>query len=140
MPSFNRFTIKAQEALQNAQELVARQNHGELKALHLLSALLSDEQTLVRPMFLRANTNLIELEKEIENQLQRLPKIFAGGTVSQLYLSQELMKILDRAAEIAMKQKHEFAPTLQDIRKREKQNMMEKGKAPAEMPATGVQP
>ena len=48
MPNFNRFTIKAQEALQNAQDMVARQNHGELKALHLLSALLSDEQTLVR--------------------------------------------------------------------------------------------
>ncbi|KKU91504.1 MAG: ATP-dependent chaperone ClpB [Candidatus Jorgensenbacteria bacterium GW2011_GWA1_48_11] len=108
MPNFHRFTIKAQEALQNAQELVARQNQGELKALHLLSALLTDEQTLVRPMLLRANVNLSDLERELENQLSHLPKIFTGGSVGQMYLSQELMRILDRAAEIAMKHKDEF--------------------------------
>jgi len=108
MPSFHRFTIKAQEALQNAQELVARLNHGELKALHLLRALLVDEQTLVRPLLIRANVNLSELEKQIEIQLEGLPKIVSGGTVSQLYLSQEIMRILDKAAEIALKQKDEF--------------------------------
>jgi len=108
MPNFHRFTIKAQEALQNAQELVARYNHGELKAIHLLRALLADEQTLVRPMFIRANVNIVELEHEVERKLLTQPKIYTGGAVSQLYLSQELMKILDRAAEIALKQKDEF--------------------------------
>ncbi len=108
MPNFHRFTIKAQEALQNAQELVAKYNHGELKALHLLHALISDEATLVRPMLLRANLNLINLERELQSELLRLPKIFASGTVGQLYLSQELMKILDKAADIAMRQKDEF--------------------------------
>jgi hypothetical protein len=33
MPNFHRFTIKAQEALQNAQEIAAKKNHGELKSL-----------------------------------------------------------------------------------------------------------
>ncbi len=108
MPNFHRFTIKAQEALQNAQELVARYNHGELKAVHLLRALLGDDQSLVRPMFLQANINLIAFEKELDVLLNRLPKIFQMGNVGQLYLSQELMKILDRAAEIALKQKDEF--------------------------------
>lgn len=108
MPNFHRFTIKAQEALQNAQELVAKYNHGELKALHLLRALLSDEQTLVRPMFLHSRVNLIELEKEIERELSKLPKIITHSAIGQLYLSQELMRILDRAADIASKQKDEF--------------------------------
>ena len=108
MPNFNRFTIKAQEALQNAQDMVARQNHGELKALHLLSALLSDEQTLVRPLLVRSNVNVSELERAMESVLKELPKIFSGGGVSQLYLSQELMKTLDKAGEIAMKFKDEF--------------------------------
>ena len=43
MNNFNRFTIKAQEALQNAQDLAAKENHGELKALHLLASLVDDE-------------------------------------------------------------------------------------------------
>jgi len=109
MPNFHRFTIKAQEAIQNAQELVARYNHGELKAVHLLYALISDEQTLVRPMLIKANANLDQLQKELEVELERNPRIFmGGGNVSQLYLSQELMRILDKAAEVALKQKDEF--------------------------------
>ncbi|OGG41332.1 ATP-dependent chaperone ClpB [Candidatus Jorgensenbacteria bacterium RIFCSPLOWO2_01_FULL_45_25b] len=109
MPNFHRFTLKAQEALQNAQEIVARHNHGELKTVHLLRALLDEEQTLVRPMLIRANVNIAEIEREIEEELEHLPKIFTGaGSVTQLYLSQELMRILDKAAEIALRQKDEF--------------------------------
>ena len=109
MPNFHRFTIKAQEALQSAQELVARENHGELKALHLLAALLADDQTLIRPMLVRSHVNLAALERELEGELGQFPKSFAAsGAVNQLYLSQELMKILDRAAEIALKHKDEF--------------------------------
>lgn len=108
MNGFHRFTIKAQEALQNAQDLAGRYNHGELKALHLLSSLINEEQSLVRPMLIRANINLAVLEKNLEEKLARLPKIFNGSNVGQLYLSQESMRILDRAGEIARQQKDEF--------------------------------
>ena len=109
MQNFHRFTIKAQEALQNAQELVARSNHGELKAVHLLSALISDETTLVRPMLLRSNVNLAGLEQALESYINSLPKIAsAGGNVNQMYLSQELMKVLDYAGQVALKQKDEY--------------------------------
>jgi ATP-dependent Clp protease ATP-binding subunit ClpB len=108
MNGFNRFTIKAQEALQNAQDLASRYNHGELKALHLLVSLIGEEQSLVRPMLVRANVNLTALEKSLEEKLARLPKIFSGSNVGQLYLSQESMRILDRAGEIAQQQKDEF--------------------------------
>ncbi len=108
MPNFHRFTIKAQESLQNAQELVARSSHGELKAVHLLASLLSDDTTLVRPMLIRANVNLPSIEEAIDRELDRIPKVSANTNVSQIYLSQELMKILDRAADIAMKQKDEY--------------------------------
>ena len=52
MDQFHRFTIKAQEALQRAQDLAVRENHGELKVIHLLASLIEDEQSLVRPMIL----------------------------------------------------------------------------------------
>ena len=108
MNGFHRFTIKAQEALQNAQDLASRYNHGELKALHLLASLINEEQSLVRPMLIRANVNLTVLEKVWRKKLARLPKIFSGSSVGQLYLSQESMRILDRANEIARQQKDEF--------------------------------
>ena len=53
-----RFTIKAQEALQGAQDIAGRENHGELKIIHLLISLIIDESSLVRPMVVKAGINL----------------------------------------------------------------------------------
>ncbi len=109
MRNFNRFTIKAQEALQNAQDLAARKNHGEFKAVHLLSALITDEQSLVRPILIKSGINLEALDAEIEEEMRKMPKILsAHSAVGQLYLSQELMQILDRSGKIALSQKDEY--------------------------------
>jgi ATP-dependent Clp protease ATP-binding subunit ClpB len=108
MPNFHRFTIKAQEALQNAQEIAAKKNHGELKSLHLLAALLEDEQSLVIPVLERSGVDLNRLDEQIDIELDRIPPIMASSSVGQLYLSQELMKVLDQAAKIAAQQKDEF--------------------------------
>ncbi len=108
MKQFNRFTIKAQEALQNAQDLAASKNHGEFKALHLLAALLDDDQSLVHPLLLKCGVNLDALNQAVDIELQAAPKIFGNGNVSQMYLSNELMQLLDKAAKIALSQKDEF--------------------------------
>ncbi len=108
MANFHRFTIKAQEALQNAQEFAAELNHGELKALHLLHALIEDSSSLVQPILMRSGINLDKLHDEIEVHLEQIPKIVGGSTVGQLYLSQELMRALDAAAKLAAQQKDEF--------------------------------
>jgi len=108
MPNFHRFTIKAQEALQNAQEIAAKKNHGELKSLHLLAALLEDEQSLVIPVLERSGVNLESLDEQIEVELDRIPPIVSNSALGQLYLSQELMKVLDQAAKVAAQQKDEF--------------------------------
>jgi ATP-dependent Clp protease ATP-binding subunit ClpB len=108
MPNFHRFTIKAQEALQNAQEIAAKKNHGELKAIHLLAALLEDEQSLVVPVLERSGANLPKMDELIDFELDRIPPIVTDSTIGQLYLSQELMHVLDQAARIAAQQKDEF--------------------------------
>ncbi len=108
MPNFHRFTIKAQEALQNAQELAAKKNHGELRGLHLLAALLEDGQSLVVPVLERCGVNIEKLDDQVDLELDRIPPILANSTVGQLYLSQELLKALDQSAKIAMQQKDEF--------------------------------
>ena len=108
MPNFHRFTIKAQEALQNAQEIAAKKNHGELKSLHLLAALLEDEQSLVIPVLERSGVDIERLDEQVEEELDRIPPILSNSAVGQLYLSQELMRVLDQAAKIAAQQKDEF--------------------------------
>jgi len=108
MDQFHRFTIKAQEVLQRAQDLAARENHGELKAIHLLASLIEDEQSLVRPVILKSGINLDALTNEVSEEIKKQPKILSRGGVGQLYLSQELMVILDKAAKIAQQQRDEF--------------------------------
>ncbi|TSC59702.1 MAG: ATP-dependent Clp protease ATP-binding subunit ClpB [Parcubacteria group bacterium LiPW_15] len=104
----HRFTIKAQEALQRAQEVAAERNHGELKGLHLLLSLLEDQSSLVVPTLQKAGVSTDMLIDEIDMALDTLPKMVTVANVSQLYLSQELMKILDQAAKMAAQQKDEF--------------------------------
>ncbi|MDE2096077.1 MAG: AAA family ATPase [Patescibacteria group bacterium] len=108
MNQFNRFTIKAQEALQSAQELASARNHGEFRALHLLYALMDDQTSLVRPLLLRAKINPDDLAREVEDELDKSPKIFSNAGVGQLYLSDEIMRILERAGKIAAANKDEF--------------------------------
>lgn len=108
MNPFNRFTIKAQEALQRAQDLAVAQNHGEFKALHLLSALIADGDSLVRPLLTHSGVNLETLNETIDEELKKLPKVFSTAAVGQLYLSQEVMLVIDRAAKAAASAKDEF--------------------------------
>ncbi|MBI1960734.1 MAG: AAA family ATPase [Candidatus Liptonbacteria bacterium] len=105
---FNRFTVKAQEALQNAQDIAGSNNHGELRAVHLLSSLIADGQSLVQPVLLRAGVNLDALDREVTDELGKLPRLISGSSVGQLYFSQELMAILDHAGKVAAAQKDEF--------------------------------
>ncbi len=108
MPNFHRFTIKAQEALQSAQEKAAELGHGELKAIHLLWSLINDESSLVLPILNRSGVNTETLREDVTDGLEHIPKLATMTNVSQLYLSQELMRILDQAAKKAAEQKDEF--------------------------------
>ena len=108
MPNFNKFTIRAQEALQNAQDIASQKNHSELKSLHLLLALIEDSQSLVQPILIRSGVNLEALHEEIQKQIDRIPRIVSAGSLGQLYLSQEVMRVLDQAGKIANQQKDEF--------------------------------
>jgi len=108
MDGFNRFTIKAQEALARAQEIAASYNHSELLAIHLLASLTSDSQSIINPLLAKSGVNLSNLNATIKNVLEQQPKILTNTSVSQLYLSQEVMKVLDAASKIAAQLKDEF--------------------------------
>ena len=106
---FNRFTIKAQEALQNAQDLAASRNQGELKPIHLFFSLIVQEGGVVGMILGRLGINLGGLVSFLEMEINRLPKLFViNANVGQLYLSQDLVRILERAAKEASLLKDEF--------------------------------
>ncbi|MCL5411772.1 MAG: ATP-dependent chaperone ClpB [Patescibacteria group bacterium] len=102
-----KFTLKAQEAIQKAQQIATENGQQNLDPLHLLYALLDQEEGIVGPVFQKLNINLPKLKSEVGEQLSRLPQISGVGP-TQIFLTPELRKILEAANKEASRLKDEF--------------------------------
>jgi ATP-dependent Clp protease ATP-binding subunit ClpB len=105
---FHRFTLKAQEALQKAQDKAFEFHHPEVKALHILWGLLNVEETLVYDILKELKVNEKALLHVVEEELARMPKIFSATNIASIYLAQESVHILDQAHYLARKLGDEF--------------------------------
>jgi ATP-dependent Clp protease ATP-binding subunit ClpB len=108
---FNRFTNRAQEALQRAQEIAAEKNHPEITSLHILLALLLQEETVVVEALRRQGIDLENLSHQIENRLESLPRLFTLGQPSpfgSFYISQELILAFQKTGEFLKKLGDDF--------------------------------
>jgi len=108
--AFARFTLKAQEALEQAQQLAQEKKHGDFKALHLLFALLAQEDTFVKPALDKLNVDWNKLQEAVMTEINKLPRIFTvgEGPVGQFYLSQEIMMAIEMATKQAVIWHDEF--------------------------------
>src|SRR5690348_17258545 len=99
--NFNKFTVKAQEAIQNAQQEAEKRGHTEITPEHLLFALIHQNEGLVRPILEKLGVNLSRLESLIETALGRKAQV--SGGISQTSLSNELNQIFSIALKEAEK-------------------------------------
>src|SRR5438876_1418814 len=104
-----KFTIKAQEALQTAQGMADQLGHQEVLPEHLLAALIDQEEGIIPPLLQKLGVNSRSLRAELQQSLDRLPKVQGGS--GQLYLSQRLRRHLDKAQEEAQRLKDEYVST-----------------------------
>jgi len=108
----NRFTVKAQEALAKAQEVVLRHHHNQLDTEHLLVALLEQVDGLVPQLLEVLNVNADEVRRRVEQTLENRPRVvFQTGGQAQLYITPRAKRILDLAAEEANRLKDEYIGT-----------------------------
>ncbi|MBM4350285.1 MAG: ATP-dependent chaperone ClpB [Deltaproteobacteria bacterium] len=105
----DKFTLKAQEALQSAKGVAEQKNHQQIDVEHLLYALLMQKEGIVIPIIqkLGANPNLIT--SQLEEELNRIPRV-TGGT-GQVYLSNRLNEILNGAWKEAERLTDEYLST-----------------------------
>ncbi|MFY9730064.1 MAG: ATP-dependent chaperone ClpB [Candidatus Acidiferrales bacterium] len=108
MPRFDKLTLKAQEAVQAAQEMAARYGQQQVQPLHVLWALLAQGDGVVPPLLEKLGVSPTQLASEVEKQVERLPKVSGG---SEQYLSPEANKVLERAFEEAQRLKDEYVST-----------------------------
>ncbi len=108
MARFDKLTLKAQEAVQEAQEIAARHEHQQIEPLHLLAALVAQPDGVVPPLLARLGARPESVSGEIESQLERLPKVQG---VAQQYLGPRADDVLKRAFDEAGKFKDEYVST-----------------------------
>src|SRR5947199_7472330 len=102
---FEKLTVKAQEAIQSAQEIAARHDHQQVEPLHLLGALVAQHDGIVPPLLSRLGVRPETLTAEIEASLGRLPKVTG---VTQQQLSPASNKVLEGAFVEAEQFKDEY--------------------------------
>ncbi len=102
------FTHKAQEAIVRAQSFAQERNQQQIDALHLLLALLSQEESVVLTLLRKLGTDIENLKKRTKGALNILPAIATPKAFGQFYLTQDMAKVLQRARQEAMKMGDEF--------------------------------
>ncbi|MEK7290050.1 MAG: ATP-dependent chaperone ClpB [Planctomycetota bacterium] len=108
---FDKFTIKAQEAVQEAQELAESKKQQQIVAAHLLEVLLTQEQGIVLPLFKKLGIDTDSVLEKTMAAVNKLPQISGTGAPGQAYVSAELRDTFNLAWEEAGKLKDEFVST-----------------------------
>ena len=109
MIRFEKFTVKAQEAMQAAQSLADQHNHQAVEPEHLLLALLQQREGVVGPVLAKLGARPDVIQRALEQALERLPKVRGGG--GQPYIGERLRAALERAQAEAERLKDEYVST-----------------------------
>ena len=102
--TFDKFTIKAQEVVQEALNTAQRSGQQSIEPMHLLKALLVKAKDVTTFIFQKLGVNAMQVESVADAELQRLPRVQGG----QPYLSNDTNAVLQRAQDFATKNGDEF--------------------------------
>jgi ATP-dependent Clp protease ATP-binding subunit ClpB len=106
---FDQLTIKAQEAVQEAQSDARARGNAELTTDHLLLALLRQDEGVVVPILQKLGVDPSALAREVEADLDARPKV--TGASADAILSPDLNRVFDRAFEVAKEFGDEYVST-----------------------------
>jgi ATP-dependent Clp protease ATP-binding subunit ClpB len=104
---FDKFTVKAQEAVSRAQELAQRRNHAEILPLHVLAALLAEDEGVIHPLLQKLGANVDGIAQRVESTLDRLP----SATGTQLGMNRTTQDVFNDAQKEADRLKDEYVST-----------------------------
>ncbi|MCI5981391.1 MAG: ATP-dependent chaperone ClpB [Sodaliphilus pleomorphus] len=102
--TFNNYTIKAQEIVQKAVQLCQGNKNQALEPVHLLKAVMTEGDAVVKFIFQKLDIAQAMIERPLEEELARLPKISGG----EPYLSNDSSKTLEKATDYATKQGDQY--------------------------------
>ena len=106
---WDKFTVKAQEAVQRANDLASEHGNPELLPIHLLAALLEDKEGIVPPVLEKIGIGPQAVLSDIYREIDKLPKV--SGQATQATLSNAANKLLEQAFKEASNFKDEYVST-----------------------------
>ncbi|MBP1582229.1 MAG: ATP-dependent chaperone ClpB [Oscillospiraceae bacterium] len=104
-----KFTQKSLEAVQLAHNIAIEHNNMQIEQLHLLSALLQQENSLVAQLMKKMSVDPAALERAVAQEIGKIPSVTGSGREEgKVYISQEMDRTLTRAEKIAESMKDEY--------------------------------
>src|SRR6476660_3640504 len=105
----NRYTEKAQEALQEAQKLAIRLNHQQIDVEHVLLSLLDQEKGLAPAILQKAGVSVDALTIKLQRELEKLPRVTGpSGAPESMYVTPRFNKLIAHAEDEAKKLNDEY--------------------------------
>ncbi|RPJ82069.1 MAG: type VI secretion system ATPase TssH, partial [Deltaproteobacteria bacterium] len=104
---FDKFTIKSQELIAEAQSLAAKLNHQQIEPEHLLSVMLNAKQGITTSLLRKLGVSPGGIDREIVALLDRFPKV-TGSSGGDAYLSARSKNLLNTAFSEASKMKDQY--------------------------------
>jgi len=108
---FNKFTNKSQEAIINAQIVAQDNGQQQIEGLHLLAALVTQSESIIKPVLEKLKISPEKLEEEVFSMIEKLPKSTTHETMGTVQGTAETAMILERAKKEADKMGDEFIST-----------------------------
>jgi ATP-dependent Clp protease ATP-binding subunit ClpB len=106
---YEKFTIKAQEALNDASMYAQKEDHSQIEVEHLLLALLKQEDGIVRPLVEKVGADANALIKDVEALAGSSPRVY--GEAAQIYFSSAASRVLAKAGSEAAALKDDYVST-----------------------------
>jgi ATP-dependent Clp protease ATP-binding subunit ClpB len=108
---WDKFTVKAQEAVQRANELASEHGNPELAPLHLLAALVEDGEGIVAPVLEKIGIGPQAVLSDLYKEIEKLPKVSGSSGAQQPAMSSQINQVLERSFKEADTFKDEYVST-----------------------------
>jgi len=102
--NFNNFTIKSQEAIQQAQQIAQGFGHQQIENEHIFKAIFTVDENVLPFILKKLNVNVVMLQQILDKELESFPKVSGGD----IMLSREANKAVNEASIVAKKMKDDF--------------------------------
>ncbi|MDW7679904.1 MAG: Clp protease N-terminal domain-containing protein, partial [bacterium] len=109
--TLDKFTLRAQQAIMNAQSIAQESGHQQVEVEHLMKSLLADNDGVPAAVLRKIGVNVGLIQTRLDEQIQKIPRVSGGGAVGNLYISQHVQNVFNSALKEMRQLKDEFVST-----------------------------